>query len=136
MIRNQCPEIDLRKGNVTSECQALVDQADEEVGGFYDYALYDDCIYSEPVLSARLAGDDDGRGAMNGYPCPGMAMRNWVNRSEVKSALGVDPNALFVFADNGDGMTYVSTEADVRRIYAKALKAGVRTLVYNGDTDP
>lgn len=133
-IRTQCPEIDLRKGNMTSKCKSLVDEVDDEVGGFFGYSLYDDCIYSEPFLAS--ANGDDGRGAMNGYPCPGTAMRKWLDRTDVKQAIGVHKDAVFFDADNGDGMTYVSTEPDVRRIYARAIQAGLRTLVYNGDTDP
>lgn len=134
-IRSECPEVDLRLGNLTAPCQQLVSQIDDEVGGFFGYSLYDDCIYSEPfTLSAQ--SQPDGRGAENGYPCPGTAMRKWLNRTDVKQAIGVDAEAVFFDADNGNGMHYLSTEPDVRRIYLKAMRAGVRTLVYNGDTDP
>lgn len=82
---------------MTSKCKALVDAVDDEVGGFFGYSLYDDCIHSEPAMAAN---GDDGRGAGNGYSCPGTAMRHWLNRTDVKRAIGFD-DAPFD-ADNGD----------------------------------
>ena len=56
-----------------------------DVGGYFGYNLYDDCIY-EDDLRRRLATDVTG--AVNDYVCGGGdAMAIWVNSSEVREAL-------------------------------------------------
>ena len=40
-------------------------------------------------------------GGLNDYACPGTAMTTWLNRSDVRAALNIQPNNRFNSADNG-----------------------------------
>jgi len=42
-ITNNCPEKNLKNGNLTPYCQKLYREAVNEIGGAYPYNLYDDC---------------------------------------------------------------------------------------------
>lgn len=44
--------------------------------------------------------------AENDYPCPGNALAMWINRTDVRLALGVDPNSYYFSGDNGVGFNY------------------------------
>ena len=57
---------------------------------------------------------------------------------QVRKALHVAPDAFFFSGDNGDGMTYTLTEHNLMPFYVDVAKnhPELRTLVYNGDTDP
>jgi hypothetical protein len=62
------------------DCQAALAKVTEQVGGYYEYSLYDDCIYRNLGLSpaSRL------RGGLNDYPCGGYpVMVEWLNRADV-----------------------------------------------------
>ena len=141
-INAECPIAVQKSGKgMSPACTAAVKQMDDSLGGMFDYSLYDDCIYDEGFRRRRL--DDDGasttpwRGGLNDYACPGMAMGIWLNRSDVRAALNVQPNNRFNSADNGIGMNYTVSEPTVLPIYEHArANTKLRVLVYNGDTDP
>ena len=64
-------------------------------------------------------------------------MTIWLNRSDVRDALHIQPQNRFNSADNGVGMNYTLTEPNVLPIYEHARGGtNLRVLVYNGDTDP
>lgn len=72
-----------------------------------------------------------------GYPCAGSAMTQWIQRTDVRQALNVPVNSNFFNSDNGNDFTYYVTEQSVLPFYVKQLRnSKMRTLVYNGDTDP
>jgi hypothetical protein len=98
----------------------------------FGYSLYDDCIYDESFrrrrrLESAAAAVSDGngqvapwRGGLNDYACPGDAMTVWLNRSDVREALHIQPNNRFNSADNGVGMNYTLTEPNVLPIWEHA----------------
>jgi len=161
-IQSTCTEQSLKKGPITPECNALLNQMNTEVAGYFAYALYDTCSqnvfqlqvppsflnqsssepYSPrnwfsnvPKRSSRLA--EKVGGAENDYPCPGPAMDIWINRTDVRRALHVPINSYFFDGDNGVGFNYTSTEPNVLPFYEYVVKAKLlKVLVYNGDTDP
>ena len=56
---------------------------------------YDDCIYDE-AIRRRLREPEEQkaapwRGGLNDYACPSMAMTHWLNRSDVRAALHIQP---------------------------------------------
>jgi len=84
-----------------------------EIGGFFEYSLYDRCWYENgdkpPTDKTRRV-----LGALNDYPCgAGYANDMWIKNAAVKTALNVDPDANFFSGDNGIGFTYNSTESSV-----------------------
>jgi hypothetical protein len=143
-IMKECPEKALKSGNgMSAACTAAVKQMDDSLGGMFDYSLYDDCIYEEGFRRRLITGDEDEAtlrrrlGGLNDYACPGIAMNIWLNRSDVRAALNIQPNNRFNSADNGIGMNYTLTEPNVLPIYENARgNTSLRVLVYNGDTDP
>lgn len=54
--------------------------------------------------NSRRDGAAPWRGGLNDYACPGDAMTVWLNRSDVRKALNIQPNNRFNSADNGVGM--------------------------------
>mmetsp|Transcript_15072 Transcript_15072/g.20182 ORF Transcript_15072/g.20182 Transcript_15072/m.20182 type:complete len:404 (-) Transcript_15072:454-1665(-) len=144
---------------VTAACEALLDDMWTQIGGFYDYNLYDDCTYENdlrrhraltgrkaflPMSShgrhsgARAAGAPNG-GALNDYVCGGgPAQEIWAIHPDVMAALHVSPNSAFFSGDNGDGMEYELTEKNLMPFYQDVAlnHPELRVLVYNGDTDP
>lgn len=115
----------------SAACAAALKQMNANLGGFFGYSLYDDCVYDEAFGSAvkqltltgmftedvsklnartsRSLGDNQ----PNGYPCPGPAMHIWLNHTSVKKALNVPANARFNNGDNGVGFNYTLTETNV-----------------------
>lgn len=148
-IRAECPEKVLRTGEgMSPACTAALKQMDDNIGGFFDYSLYDDCIYDEgvgrkaqsleagPVTDERAAVVEP-RGALNDYACPSSAMTQWLNRKDVREALHIQSDNKFNSADNGVGMNYTLTEPNLLPFYEHVRsKSKLRVLVYNGDTDP
>lgn len=149
-IMAECPVSVLKSGTgMSAKCSAALQQMDDNLGGMFDYSLYDDCIYDEGFRRRRLGAADDqragalasanypSRGGLNDYACPGNAMREWLDRDDVRKALNIQSNNRFNSADNGVGMTYTLTEPNVLPIYERARNdKKMRVLVYNGDTDP
>eukprot|EP00947_MAST-08B_sp_MAST-8B-sp1_P004438 g4438.t1 len=163
-IRKACPEAALRSGgpSLSAACNATLKQMQDNLGGFFGYSLYDDCIYQEAFGTAMREAAAGGSGsasnsasssssssssssaaargvggALNDYPCPGQAMSQWLKRDDVKKALNIPDGARFNSADNGVGMNYTLSEPDLLPFYQHAMtKTDLRVLVYNGDTDP
>eukprot|EP00548_Thalassiothrix_antarctica_P005196 CAMPEP_0194141190 /NCGR_PEP_ID=MMETSP0152-20130528/10651_1 /TAXON_ID=1049557 /ORGANISM="Thalassiothrix antarctica, Strain L6-D1" /LENGTH=558 /DNA_ID=CAMNT_0038839739 /DNA_START=42 /DNA_END=1715 /DNA_ORIENTATION=- len=125
----------LLSGSVQDEtCKAVLKRIKEELGGFYEYALYDTCTYENGLM---LSGDKEFRGALNDYPCGGgMVLEQYVKLDAVHKALKVQSN--FFETDNaGDGFDYTPTEPDVTPFYDDIIRNHkLRVLIYNGDTDP
>lgn len=136
-IQAKCPEAALRKGGeaMSAACNASINTMHKNKGGYFSYSLYDDCIYEEGFR--RGLAEDTLEGALNDYPCPGDAMRIWLQKDAVRAALHIQPNNKFNSADNGIGMNYTLTEPNLLPFYKHVmLNTTLRVLVYNGDTDP
>eukprot|EP00529_Nitzschia_sp_RCC80_P013191 CAMPEP_0113484406 /NCGR_PEP_ID=MMETSP0014_2-20120614/23945_1 /TAXON_ID=2857 /ORGANISM="Nitzschia sp." /LENGTH=591 /DNA_ID=CAMNT_0000378007 /DNA_START=8 /DNA_END=1784 /DNA_ORIENTATION=+ /assembly_acc=CAM_ASM_000159 len=138
------------------ECKAAISKAKEELGGFFEYSLYDDCFYRNGLLRSlkrnKLLGLDyfDGSdsgdglgslvdGALNDYSCGGgPVMETYLRMPEVHDALHV--KSTFFEVDNAEGdFDYTPTEPDLQPFYKEVVKEDggkLRVLVYNGDTDP
>jgi len=139
-IKNNCPESALKSGNLSPFCQQLVKSIETEVGGYYDYNLYDDCV-GRNIFKRSIPLFESPRGpvgaALNDYPCPGNSMAIWLNRTDVRMALNVPTNSYFFSGDNGVGFVYSSTEKNLLPFYGNVIvNSSLRVLVYNGDTDP
>ena len=83
-----------------------------------------------PVLPSSGDGDS-GLGA----PCLGSAMNDYFALNVTKTALGIPLDNNFIVLDNGIGFNYTTDSAFVGYVYAKAIQAGKRVLVYEGDSD-
>eukprot|EP01125_Pyxidicula_operculata_P016310 TRINITY_DN5596_c0_g1_i1.p2 TRINITY_DN5596_c0_g1~~TRINITY_DN5596_c0_g1_i1.p2 ORF type:complete len:296 (+),score=73.99 TRINITY_DN5596_c0_g1_i1:1990-2877(+) len=152
-INKVCSVYELKHNNLSAACIRKLTQMYAEIGGYYGYNLYDDCIgrnifmkhgernwwganYGKIVEQIQRSTGDFG-GALNDYPCPGSAMGIWLNLSSVRQALNVPINSNFFSGDNGVGFNYTSTERNLLPFYESIVKfTNLRVLVYNGDTDP
>jgi serine carboxypeptidase-like clade 1 len=153
-IFDTCGVAALKSGQgISGACQALLGEMNEQVGGYYSYALYDECTYSNPfTLSHRRlnrfgaapgytlwAGE---RGALNDYACGvSGSLFKWVDLAAVRAALHVPGDSNWFCADNGVGFVYKTTEKNLMPFYRDVMEGkhadkGLRVLVYNGDTDP
>mmetsp|Transcript_21512 Transcript_21512/g.54995 ORF Transcript_21512/g.54995 Transcript_21512/m.54995 type:complete len:520 (+) Transcript_21512:54-1613(+) len=161
-IVGTCGVAQLQAGVTDPACSKLISQMNEAIGGYFEYALYDECgpdTYINAVSPVALKRSNythqqhrqywsampplktNGRqvgGALNDYPCGGVgAMLKWLNHSAVKQALHVPATANFFLTDNGVGFNYNLTEKDLMPFYRKVVEEqSMRVLVYNGDTDP
>jgi len=150
-ILSTCGVEALQSGQTSDECNALLSQMYQEIGGYYDYNLYDDCIYEDDLrrrrrrlstphtLTQALLNHEPPAAALNDYTCGGgNAQEEWVAQPAVRRALHVAEDANFFSGDNGDGMVYNLTEANLLPFYKSVALdyPDVRVLVYNGDTDP
>ena len=125
--------------DLPKDCQHVLDQVMEEVGGFFEYSLYDDCTYTNGFLSKTLGVRPVG-GALNDYPCGGgPVLDHYMTLTTVKEAFHIPEEAHFFNVDNAADFSYTPTESDLTGFY-KDVAAGkfgnIRTLVYNGDADP
>jgi carboxypeptidase C (cathepsin A) len=77
-------------------------------------------------------------GALNDYVCGGpQVMKQYLNRSEVKAALNLPPDASFFQCDDGAGFNYTGNTPALMPFYRHVIEnTSLRVLVYNGDTDP
>jgi serine carboxypeptidase-like clade 1 len=108
-------------------CQEALDKMENEVGGFYEYALYDDCTYRNGLMGVD--------GALNDYACGGGdILESYVKLDSVKKALNVEKSTFFS-VDNAENFDYTPTEKDISGFY-KSQAGKLKMLVYNGDTDP
>jgi serine carboxypeptidase-like clade 1 len=111
-------------------CQEALDTLEAQVGGYYEYALYDECGARNGLMSSSFLS-----GAENDYPCGGgVVMEDYVALPQVKEALHVD-NGTFFSVDNANNFDYTPTEKDISGFY-KSQVGKLKMLVYNGDTDP
>ena len=80
----------------------------------------------------------DVSGALNDYPCGGGdAQAIYTDSLVVREALHVPLNSNFFSGDNAVGMNYDLTEKSlIPFFYDIATKSEIRSMVYNGDTDP
>lgn len=156
LIIQSCTKDELENGNETPKCREALKDMMTEVGGFFEYDLYDQCYdfdlgvrhlwrkwkaldqmdtepnpeFVNPVLGAPPA-------SAGGYPCGGAhALRQWVQTAAVKQALHVDPTAVFFMADNGLNFPYHFTVADTTAVMKSLALDGKRVLIYDGDSDP
>ena len=140
-IRKDCPEVDLRKGNLTTLCDGYLKEMVTQIGGFFVYDLYDDCPAGSikngmfTALSSRERLSRALKGAVNDYACPGNVLPEYLGRADVRAALGVPADDYFFNADNGAGFTYTMDIADIRYAHRLAVQKGLRVLTYEGDAD-
>ena len=114
---------------VDEKCQAVVDYIFKEVGGYYEYSLYDECTYDD-AFNMRLKGGL--AGALNDYPCgTDRALQTWLRSPAVRQALHV--RSEYFAVDNAIGFDYTPTEKDLTGFY-KEINGQLRVLVYNGDS--
>jgi carboxypeptidase C (cathepsin A) len=114
----------------TKECREAWKKVQDQVGGMYEYGLYDECTY-ENGLSNKL------QGGLNDYTCGGVnVMIEYFNLPAVQAAFHVENN--FFQTDNAEGgFRYTATEPDLRPFYQYVVaNTSLRVLVYNGDADP
>ena len=85
---------------------------------------------SGPAFEAFGDGDT-GLGAA----CLTNSMEVYFGRAETLSALGIPADNNFIVLDNGQGMNYTIDAPFVGPVYERAVKAGLRVLIYEGDSD-
>eukprot|EP01065_Artemidia_motanka_P025673 TRINITY_DN30652_c0_g1_i1.p1 TRINITY_DN30652_c0_g1~~TRINITY_DN30652_c0_g1_i1.p1 ORF type:complete len:499 (+),score=176.12 TRINITY_DN30652_c0_g1_i1:75-1571(+) len=135
-LRSACPNG--AESAVRPACLARCGEVIASGGGWYQYDLYDDCPYSHGFAAPRRRAVGSKVSPVAGVgvtPCPGDAMQLWLERADVRAALGLAPGANFFNVD-GSWPQYKSTVGTVLPIYKKAVDAGLRVMIYNGDTDP
>lgn len=140
-------------------CANLIETMSEEVGYFYPYNLLQACPVPKAdgrhvdghganmalrarklqratamATAAPAVSPGAGDGGV-GSPCLGDAMPEWLLLPATLKALGADADSSFNNVDNGIGFDYTTDQTFVGPIYARALNAGLRVLVYEGDTD-
>ena len=89
---------------------------------------------SAAAVSPSLLAPGDGDTGL-GAPCLGSAMDTYFKLNVTKQALGIPLTNNFISLDNGIGFNYTTDSAFVGYVYAKAIAAGKRVLVYEGDSD-
>lgn len=146
-------------GPFTSECQDLIQQADEAIGQFNIYNFYDNCgdgnqLSASPQVGTlleharRYGGRGVGRGGGGGasgdalpstggqeYPCgTGKAAAAWANTPAVREALHMKPQSFYGRAWPQNNMTYTTYTGASYDLYPGLLQH-VDVLIYNGDVD-
>lgn len=150
-IQKHCTEAELKGSeDMSTLCQPLIDRMAEEVGLFWPYNLYEQCPHGTATkfdkhgVNEALRHRRNWGPAFSGYrgedsglssPCLGSAMDEWLNLTATLEAIHAPSTSVFWNLDNGHGFDYTSDQAFVGPIYAKALKAGLKVLVYEGDVD-
>eukprot|EP00754_Rhynchopus_humris_P027826 Rhum_TRINITY_DN15112_c3_g1::Rhum_TRINITY_DN15112_c3_g1_i1::g.139907::m.139907 len=140
-IRKECPEEGLRTNQLSATCHGYIAEMKKQIGGFFVYDLYDDCpsnMISKGLFKEKAQREAVMRrlnGAENDYACSGTAMTDYLGRADVRKALGIPVDDFFFNADNGHGFNYTSNVKDIRPYHTKAAKAGLRVLIYEGDSD-
>lgn len=135
-IHRTCDREELAHGVKDAKCQAVLDRMDEEKGYSYGYNLYDECYDDLETGTGRRLLANVNPHHMDGSPCGGQRVLDaWTARADVREALHVAQNSSFFDADGWD--IYSSIEPELVPFYrTAATEAGLRVLVYNGDTDP
>jgi serine carboxypeptidase-like clade 1 len=124
-------------------CRAALSKIKEEIGGLFEYALYDECTYQNGLKWKKTLGLDHNYldhlsldGALNDYPCgAGPVLEEYLSLgSVVLDAFHV--RSTFFEVDNAEGdFDYTPTEPDLQPFY-KEINGKLKILIYNGDTDP
>lgn len=114
-----------------ASCREMIKKVKAQVGGYFDYALYDECTYRNGLLTTSVGV----QGGLNDYACGGgPVLEEYVKLKEVHEAFHV--KADFFETDNAEGdFRYTPTEPDLTGFY-KEINGKVKVLIYNGDTDP
>lgn len=117
-----------------ADCAGVLKDVKSEMGGLFEYALYDECTYRNGLLATREIDPQLG-GALNDYPCgAGPVLEQYFRLDAVKEAFHVISD--FFEVDNAEGdFDYTPTEPDLSNFYHE-INGKLRVLVYNGDTDP
>ena len=131
-----CGKTMLRNGQYSPQCKQLVQEAEQALGKFYTYNLYDDCsdnvfgnLHKTRVDWGRRVPQAQAHVRRTGFWCPGNAMETYLARADVRKSLNVSVNADFFNADNGNGFHYDVDRDSVLDIYPRALKQGIRVMV-------
>ena len=129
---NNKPAID------AAACDEAIATANEQVGGYYAYNFYDTCTYENDFRRRKLLVDDTNGAALNDYVCGGgNAQAIWTDSPIVRTAINMPLDANFFSGDNAVGMEYDLTEKNLMPFFNYlATETDVKSLVYNGDTDP
>eukprot|EP00931_Biecheleriopsis_adriatica_P063757 TRINITY_DN38675_c0_g1_i1.p1 TRINITY_DN38675_c0_g1~~TRINITY_DN38675_c0_g1_i1.p1 ORF type:complete len:368 (+),score=83.25 TRINITY_DN38675_c0_g1_i1:99-1106(+) len=158
-IRRTCTEEELRGKTMplSVSCKALMKEMSEEVGIFDPYNVFNACppgassdalgkhganrAARSRAAAARFgsSGQDkvspgDGDGGV-GSPCLGDSISEWLMKPETLSAIGAPAKSKFINLDNGHGFNYTTDRSFVGDVYERAIKQGMRVLVYEGDID-
>jgi len=129
-------------GNTANDvCMAAMAMVKKEVGGFFEYALYDECTYNNGLkwktrLGLHSVKANELNGALNDYPCgAGPVLEEYLALGDVvRDAFHV--RSTFFEVDNAEGdFEYTPTDPDLEPFY-KDMNGKLKILVYNGDTDP
>lgn len=146
-VHQLCTMEELRTPGATLSpgCAAAVKKAKSAAGGYFEYSLYDDCTYRNGLRRERPHFSYtrvDAKGALNDYVCGGGEVLNeFVKHPKVMEAFHIPPDSAFFIGDNGIGFNYTPSVDTLLPFYYNVSKGkyadqGLRTLVYNGDTDP
>lgn len=118
------------RGGDDALCKAALAKTKKELGGFFEYALYDDCTYRnglkwkqrltglDLLFPSRTIGSPDTilTGALNDYPCGGgPVMEEYLKLPIVLEAFHVRSD--FFEVDNAVGFDYTPTEPDLQPFY-------------------
>lgn len=97
-----------------------------------------DCTYEEGLGSPTPKNlPPSSLGSVNGYPCRGDALAIYLNRTDVRDAIGVPHDAFFFSGDNGAGFSYTLTEPNVLPFYLHVItNTSIRVMVVQGSEDP
>jgi carboxypeptidase C (cathepsin A) len=138
-IRRDCPRDMLCSGNLSAICTGYVTEMRKEIGAYDVYNLYDDCPTGDGGsrmrdFTHRMAahGRTMVTGALNDYVCDGTTLPDFLTNNAVKAALGVPLDDYFF--SNGQ-FNYSEITPDTAPFHIRAVKAGLRVLAYQGDTD-
>uniref|UniRef100_A0A3P9IWM9 Carboxypeptidase n=1 Tax=Oryzias latipes TaxID=8090 RepID=A0A3P9IWM9_ORYLA len=157
---NCCNKSNCNFYNSSSEtCQTMVNVAFNIVyeTGLNEYALYLDCeggqrfhrgyefamrhlfkMFKKQLHTYKLPGARTPTPSLGGVPpcINSTAQTNWLNRGDVRKALHIpDVLPLWDICSDAVGEKYKTLYSTVKDVYQKLLSLGLRSLVYNGDTD-
>lgn len=109
------------------DCKSILTKVKKELGGYFEYSLYDECTYRRGLLGVH--------DSLNNWSCGGgLVMEEYLKLAVVQEALHVKSN--FLITDNAEGdFDYTPTEPDITGFYQE-INEKFRVLIYNGDTDP
>ena len=123
-------------------CRAVVAKMRTEIGGFFEYALYDECTYENGLKWKKTLGLLDSvdestlHGALNDYPCgAGPVLEEYLKLGPVVFDAFHVRSTFFEVDNAGGDFDYTPTEPDLQPFY-KEMNSKLKILVYNGDTDP